>query len=1077
MFSSILLTKIIPPPHNPRNLPRPRVMQTLARVREYRVTLLQAGAGYGKTAALAEFANAQNVPLIWYQLHPEDADPLVFLLHLSHACAYALPKISGLPTTALEAWDGTQGTLAWRTALDQIINALSLHLQTATVLVVDDVHFALNGETANLLNHLVNHAPPHLHLFLSGRPPLELPALSRLRAQGDVQTLDQHSLAFDEQEIHALFQEQYHIQLTPAEVRALKAYSEGWAIALQLIWQSLRNATIESDSTRAPRDHLARWQGYSREALFDLLAHEILEKQSDELRQFLQITATLRHLTPEACHALCNPQLSPNHSLNDSKRLLAYLKKQDLFVSETAEGGLRYHPIFHEFLRQQSTPAQQHAAHQYAARYFLTQNDLESALYHLLEAQNWVEAAQVLANYAPVLLAHGRLDTLSAYLDVLPPETLSQNPVLLFTLGELARLHSRFEAALGWYKQAETLWRNRAQPDGVARALRGQARVYLDTVNPVAAQRLLEEALRLHDGFEDRESQVRLYELLAENKLNAGRAQEAEQLRARAEELRLQGPTNEQLLYRVWLRTGKLQQAQAGLQALAESEKREPVQTPRAHRETLLLLSLIHAFMGLPESAYQAALEGTRRGPELKSPYITAIGHMRQGHALMLLNNYTAARTNFEINIELSRTLNVPRLLVESNWGLCRAYGYQNDLAQAQKHAEQALEIATQAGDEWIASLTRLTFGASLSLARDYPVAETWLHRARTGFEECADTFGSAAARLWLAHISLRQKQPARLERYLTEALSLCRQHQYNFLLTRASLIGAPDERLFVPLLLYARQNGCEAGYATQLLETLGLAHITLHPGYQLRVQTLGAFNVWRGQELIPANGWRREKARQLFQILLTYRHTSLDRDQICEFLWAESDPQTAQRNFKVTLNALYHVLEPERDPGSESAFIVRDETLYRLRPEADLWLDADVFTRELAQPQISTASLMSALALYHGDYLPGARYEAWSAEERERLAARFLENADRLAGLLLEAGEYPQAIEICQRILAQDNCWERAYRYLMRAYSYLGNRGQIARVYQRCVKTLRTELDVSPSAETERLYAQLSAA
>ena len=108
----------------------------------------------------------------------------------------------------------------------------------------------------------------------------------------------------------------------------------------------------------------------------------------------------------------------------------------------------------------------------------------------------------------------GQLDTLATYINSLPPEVLHGHPMLIFMLGELARLHSRFDEALGWYKQSETIWRNRGQQDGIARALRGQARVYLDTVDPSNAEQLLEEAIRLSDGFEDREAQVRLFELL-----------------------------------------------------------------------------------------------------------------------------------------------------------------------------------------------------------------------------------------------------------------------------------------------------------------------------------------------------------------------------------------------------------------------------------------------------------------------------------------------------------------------------------------------------------------------------------
>ena len=85
------------------------------------------------------------------------------------------------------------------------------------------------------------------------------------------------------------------------------------------------------------------------------------------------------------------------------------------------------------------------------------------------------------------------------------------------------------------------------------------------------------------------------------------------------------------------------------------------------------------------------------------------------------------------------------------------------------------------------------------------------------------------------------------------------------------------------------------------------------------------------------------------------------------------------------------------------------------------------------------------------------------------------MECADRLAELLIQNGNFKTAIELCQRILAQDNCWERAYRHLMLAYSQIGDRGQIGRTYQRCVQILHSELDVPPSPETEALFQKLT--
>jgi len=1071
----ILRTKLIPPPRNARTLIRPRVNEILKQALEYRLAILQAEAGYGKSTALADLT-AEHRPIIWYQANDEDNDPLVFLLQLCHALQNVFPALENLPTSFLETWDGIQGPLPWRGILDQIINALADSSIPPTLFVLDDAHLLTeSGETPHILDRLIGLAPVDFHVLLAGRPTIKLPTLTRWRAKGEALVLDQSTLTFTKSEIASLFSANYGLDLANEELDSLLEYTEGWAIGLQLIWQSIRS---QSPLTL---EFPLRWQADSLEALFDMLAHEVFERQPADVREFLLVTSVLRDLTPEVCDAL---RTSAGYPAQDSASMLAYLRRQDLFVAETAAGTLRYHHIFHNFLHQQSLPETRTQWHRDAAYYFIAQNNPEDAIYHLVEARAWEDVADLLDTYAATLLSAGRLDTLASYIDALPSLALQQHPSLLFTLGELARMHSRFDEAQGWYKQAEVTWRQRGQQDGIARALRGQARVYLDTVNPTQAEKLLEEAIRLSDGFEDREAQVRLFELLAENKLNSGHVEEAERLRQRADELRAEGPSNDQLWFRVLLRTGRLEEARKGLEELAETESRAPVQTPRAHRETKLLLSLIYSLMGMNELAYQSALEGIERGDKLKSPYVAAVGHMRQGHALNLTQNgdddhFALATSAFETTISVSKTLDVPRLSVEAHWGLCRAYGYRGDLQMAQRHAQEAIDIASEAGDEWVASLTRLTMGTSLMMASRYEAAEVWLNRAVRGFEECSDTFGRNAARLWLIYGYYKQKKLGLAAKLFPDVLAACRQNGYAFLFTRPTLLGPLNERLFVPLLLHARENGWEGSYVERLLDALGLREIRIHPGFRLGIETLGGFQVKRGNETLPPNGWRREKSRQLFQLLITYRQSPLDRDQICEHLWPEADPAMVQRNFKIALNTLYQVLEPDRDAGSESAFILREGTTYTLRLPADLWLDSDHFARlarEGLKPTFrSTAILEEAVALYRGEYLPDSLYEAWSAEERERLATLFLEAADKLCDLYLQINRFTEVIDLCQRILARDNCWERAYRHLMQAYHILGDRGQLARTYQRCQQTLKDELDVPPSQETQDLYRKLT--
>jgi LuxR family maltose regulon positive regulatory protein len=100
--------------------------------------------------------------------------------------------------------------------------------------------------------------------------------------------------------------------------------------------------------------------------------------------------------------------------------------------------------------------------------------------------------------------------------------------------------------------------------------------------------------------------------------------------------------------------------------------------------------------------------------------------------------------------------------------------------------------------------------------------------------------------------------------------------------------------------------------------------------------------------------------------------------------------------------------------------------------------------------------------------------YEDWSTAERQRLRNQYLVTAERLAQHLLGAESWDEVLEVCQAMLARDNCWEGAYRLAMQAHAALGNRSQVHSVYQRCITNLREELDVDPSPTTRALFEQL---
>jgi DNA-binding SARP family transcriptional activator len=207
-----------------------------------------------------------------------------------------------------------------------------------------------------------------------------------------------------------------------------------------------------------------------------------------------------------------------------------------------------------------------------------------------------------------------------------------------------------------------------------------------------------------------------------------------------------------------------------------------------------------------------------------------------------------------------------------------------------------------------------------------------------------------------------------------------------------------------------------------------------------------------------------------------------LQREEIVDILWPDLEPDAVQRDFKVALNALNRALEPDRPPGAEPAYVIRHGTTYGLRPGADIWLDCEEFQSLIDSgdqiqdgSEASADAYQGALDLYKGEYLQEALYEDWTSEERERLLALYLHTAEKLAAIRLDQSGYDQTIGLCRRILARDDCWERAYRLMMAAYARQGNRPRALRVFRSCKEALERELGTEPGPLTRRLYEKIS--
>jgi DNA-binding SARP family transcriptional activator/Tfp pilus assembly protein PilF len=244
-----------------------------------------------------------------------------------------------------------------------------------------------------------------------------------------------------------------------------------------------------------------------------------------------------------------------------------------------------------------------------------------------------------------------------------------------------------------------------------------------------------------------------------------------------------------------------------------------------------------------------------------------------------------------------------------------------------------------------------------------------------------------------------------------------------------------------------------------------------------VQVFALGGFRVLVRGRVVEDHAWRRKTARQLFKCLLSRPSRRMTRDEVVELLWPESDPEAASSNLRSTIHALRRAVEPQ-EQAVAPGIVFGDRDSVWLRPDDELWLDADAFERTVQQAWRSSELplLEQASRLYAGHYLPEDLYEDWATERREALKQYWAELQIRLSQELERRGDPDEAARRLQRLLQVDRCDERAAQEAMQLLARNGHRSEALRIYQHLVEALADELGVEPSEETVAIQRQIAA-
>jgi len=431
---SLMHTKLYRPASSSDVIPRARLLERLDAALDGKATLVSAPAGFGKTSLVADWTQTVERPTAWLSLDEHDNELAVFVSSLVAALQTAFPDAFGATSSLLSA-PNFPHLPPYRVAT-LVINDLAA-LPEEIVLVLDDYHRIGHADVHSLLEALISHLPPKVHVVLVTRSDPPLP-IATWMAKGYLQTVSHDDLRFSLEETEAFLSRMLGNDLANATAAELAERTEGWIAVLRLAALSLRG-------TRDTASFLERLRHCTDQTVSRYLLEEVLHQQTPTVQTVLEQLSILEQCCTELCVAISGDTLTREQV----QTTLDWVIHSHLFLEplDNQQGWYRFHHLFggllHQRLREHSSRDELATLHRRASTWYAIQGLIDEAIRHALLAGDASRAVQLVEAHFHWAFEQEGWMQMEHWLHLLPEDQVQGSPCLLLARAWIMQTHGR----------------------------------------------------------------------------------------------------------------------------------------------------------------------------------------------------------------------------------------------------------------------------------------------------------------------------------------------------------------------------------------------------------------------------------------------------------------------------------------------------------------------------------------------------------------------------------------------------------------------------------------------------------
>jgi len=300
---------------------------------------------------------------------------------------------------------------------------------------------------------------------------------------------------------------------------------------------------------------------------------------------------------------------------------------------------------------------------------------------------------------------------------------------------------------------------------------------------------------------------------------------------------------------------------------------------------------------------------------------------------------------------------------------------------------------------------------------------------------------------------------------------------------------GFVNSQVWIPKIMArlcakALEHNIEPEYARMLIKKRNLVpeeppvDIESWP-WPIRIFTLGQFQILKDEQPLQFSGKVQRKPLALLKSIIALGGHKVREDTLLDLLWPDADGDAARFALTSAIHRLRKLL------GREQAIIRRDNEISL--DDRHCWIDIWAMERMLDRSETLLSGngdeahwtkamelLDKAIKLYQGPFLNNDP-DIPSSTSSDRIRRRLLRQLAQLAQHWDWKDNFEKATALYEQAFNIDPCAEDICRKLMTAYHKLGRPAEAISIYNGLKTSLKNQLGIRPSVETERLWKKLS--